>query len=267
MRQARSAARPGLEPRLRRAQRGRDGPHLVRRLTSRSGQNGSGATSRRTPRASSSMARPSGKLRGHLDARAPQLRAARAAITAATVGRPAPRLDLAREPRPGQHPVHARLLAGAVQLEVAHHQHRRRPPPARTGTGRARRSPWRRACPRRSRTRRRGQAGPGRAQPRRARARGGPRRQRARTVPARHATPSAGHVEAGAPSGRAAPRGPGAAGLGRGQEGEQHQQRQQAPLAHAQVLEQGDHGGGHEEPDHQRRRPDAAPGSTSTSAS
>ena len=98
-----------------------------------------------------SMASPSGKLRGTSTRRTRSCAQGRARSPSAA-SRPRRLVRLATRPR--QHLVH-RACPRAVHLEVAHHQHARRPP-GRTGTGRARRSRSDRGCRRRSRRRRRG---------------------------------------------------------------------------------------------------------------
>ena len=92
------------------------------RLISRSGQKGSSTRSSRTPR----RVELHGQAEREARAAPPRARSFRSrstrAITAAAVGRRPSASTRFATARPGQHPVHARLLPRAVALEVAHHQ-------------------------------------------------------------------------------------------------------------------------------------------------
>ena len=119
MRVARSAARPASSP----ASAARSAAWIARtssgRFLSRSGQNGSGPRSRRMPRASSSMARPSEKLRGTSTRRIPRPRSARAITAAGVALPPAASSALARADHDRTSSTRG-LGPRAIPLEVAH---------------------------------------------------------------------------------------------------------------------------------------------------
>ena len=116
-----------LEPRLRGAQRGGDRPHLVGALDRALGPERVGRDADRDAEGAQLLRQPDREAPRHLH----RARAEAAHDVRRHLGhrRHLPRaLDLARDPRPGEHAAHAGLLAGAVALEVAHHH---QPAPAR----------------------------------------------------------------------------------------------------------------------------------------
>ena len=124
-------------------------------FVSRSGQNGSGPRSSRIPRSSSSIARPSGKLRGTSTRRRPSCRAGRARSRRRPAALLAVLLERRRDLRPGEHAVDASPAAARGPSRGRSSPGCACAPSARTGTGRGRRSRSGRGCRRRSRRRRR----------------------------------------------------------------------------------------------------------------
>jgi len=121
MRQALERLDPGQEARLGRAQGRLDRPHLVGRLDLALRPEGVGPESRRIPRASSSMARPSGSWSAPRRGGGPSCFRA-SAITSAGGRLLAVLLEGAPRPSTTRGRGRRGLLARAVPLEVAHHE-------------------------------------------------------------------------------------------------------------------------------------------------